>query len=400
MKSFNLQSATPLMYLAAAIIILGSLLYANYLANQLEEKEKQTIELRVQAIDLQNVEIGNSIQTPYEKAAQTFVGGILDRDDKIPFILTDGNFNFISGINVGIPDTIPYEEQKSLAVPIIKRFKGENEPIRVEIYGFVNYVLYGESRLLTQLRWFPFIQLGIAISFVLFVFWAYRVSMRNQQNKVWVGLAKVTAHQLGTPVSSLMAWIELLKMNLEDQPEDQQYVLEMEQDVKRLEDITERFSKIGSEPELIEISVHQVLEQSANYLKKRMTRKGNIKVEVSNQLPPDSILHINPQLINWVIENLLKNALDAIQNKKGVIKLHAEEDSRNFTIEVTDSGKGIPKNNFKKIFQPGFTTKKRGWGLGLSLTKRIVEDYHKGKIFVKSSEVGKGTTFRIVLPKV
>jgi signal transduction histidine kinase len=400
MKSFNLQSATPVMYVAAAVIILGSLLYSRYLANQLEEKERHAIELKASAMDLQNVEPNFNNPSPYEQEAQSFVLNIIRKDDEVPWILTNEEFNYISGLNVGIADTLSPEEQQALAEPFIRQFKGEHDPIRVEIApGVVNYVLYGESRLLTQLRWFPIAQLLVAAAFIGFVLLAFAIAKRNEQNKVWVGLAKETAHQLGTPVSSLMAWIELLKMNLEGQPDDQQYVIEMEQDVKRLEDITERFSKIGSEPELIEISVHEVLEQSANYLKKRMTRKGNITLDVSNQLSPDSKLHINPPLIYWVIENLLKNALDAIQNKKGAIKLHAEEGPNNFTIDVTDTGKGIPKSNFKKVFQPGFTTKKRGWGLGLSLTKRIVEDYHKGKIFVKSSEVGKGTTFRIILPK-
>ncbi len=387
------------MYIAAAAIILGSLLYSNYLANQLEEKERQTIELKAQAIDLQNAEINYENQSPFEKEAQNFMGIIMGGDDQVPWILTDEDFNYISGINIGIPDTLSFEAQQALGTPFVRRFKSANEPIRIEVGGIVNYVLYGESRLLTQLRWFPVAQLIIAAAFIGFVLLAFAIAKRNEQNKVWVGLAKETAHQLGTPVSSLMAWVELLKLNLEDKPEDQQYVLEMEQDVKRLEDITERFSKIGSEPELIEISVHEVLEQSSNYLSKRMTRKGNIVLEVSNELSPESKLQINPQLINWVIENLLKNALDAIQNKKGKITLHAEETSSSYTIDISDSGKGIPKSNFKKVFQPGFTTKKRGWGLGLSLSKRIIENYHKGKIFVKSSEIGKGTTFRIILPK-
>lgn len=400
MKSINLQAATPIMYVAAAAIILGSLLYSRYLANQLDEKERQTIELKVNAMYLQNAELGSPTQSPFEKEAQNFVGTILLRtDDQVPWILTNENFEYQSGRNLGIEEGVSFLEEITMAKPFIKQFRAEHDPIRVEVEGTVSYVLYGESRLLTQLRWFPIAQLIVAAVFIGFVLLAFAIAKRNEQNKVWVGLAKETAHQLGTPVSSLMAWIELLKMNLEERPDDLQFVNEMEQDVKRLEDITERFSKIGSEPELIEISVHEVLEQSAEYLRKRMTRKGNIILEVSNQLSPESKLQINPPLIYWVIENLLKNALDAIQQQKGKIVLHAEEGPNNFTIEVTDSGKGIPKSSFKKVFQPGFTTKKRGWGLGLSLTKRIVEDYHKGKIFVKSSEVGKGTTFRIILPK-
>jgi len=339
-------------------------------------------------------------QSPFEIAAQDYVGEISLADIEVPWILTDENLSYISSINIGIPDTLAYADQIELAKPFIRRLRAAREPLRVDVGGgYVNYVLYGESNLLKQLRWFPIAQLIVAAAFIGFVLLAFAIAKRNEQNKVWVGLAKETAHQLGTPVSSLMAWIELLKINLEERPDDQQYVIEMEQDVKRLEDITERFSKIGSEPELVEISVRDVLDRSAKYLKKRMTRKGNITLEVDNQLPPNSHMHINPQLINWVIENLLKNALDAIQDKKGSIKLQATEQPNAYIIDVIDSGKGMPKSNFKKVFQPGFTTKKRGWGLGLSLSKRIIENYHKGKIFVKTSEQGKGTTFRIILPK-
>ena len=196
-----------------------------------------------------------------------------------------------------------------------------------------------------------------------------------------------------------MAWIELLKLRMEDNPEDHELLEEMEHDVLRLENIAERFSKIGSKPELIEVKLKEVLDRSSGYLKKRMTQRGKIKLYVNNDIPLDSTLHVNPQLFDWVIENLLKNALDAMQAKGGEITLNAGEQGKYFYIDVIDTGKGIPKGNFKKVFEPGFTTKKRGWGLGLSLTKRIVENYHKGKIFVKASEVDKGTTFRVLLPK-
>jgi two-component system, sporulation sensor kinase E len=390
-----------LIYFIGFLIIGGSLFYSNYLANQLEEKERLTIDLKVRAIDIQDAEIDYNNMSDFEQEAQTFIFDMIKaEDDEVPWILTDANFVYNSGRNLGIPDTLSLEEQQKLAEKQISRFRAEHDPIRIEAgNGVVQYVLYGDSWLLKQLRVFPVAQLLAAIFFIVIVLIGFVIAKRNEQNKVWVGLAKETAHQLGTPVSSLMAWIELLKLNLEGQNEELSYVLEMEHDVKRLEDITERFSKIGSAPELLEVSVAKVLDRSANYLKKRMTRKGNVSLEVENLLPPDRKLNINPQLFNWVIENLLKNALDAIQSQQGKITIRAEETPSSYTIDVSDTGKGIPKSNFNKVFEPGFTTKKRGWGLGLSLTRRIVENYHKGKIFVKYSELGEGTTFRIILPK-
>ncbi len=397
------SSIRLVIYVLGVAIIAGSLLYSNYLARQLEAKERHTIELKAQAIEIQGISLFGNL-SPFEQEAQTFIFDIIkEEDDQVPWIVTDENFNFSSGLNIGVPDTLPFDQQQTLAAPKINEFRTLHEPIRVDLeFGGTNitqYVLYGESKLLKQLRWFPIAQMLVAFAFISIVLVGFAIAKRNEQNKVWVGLAKETAHQLGTPVSSLMAWVEVLKDTLEDRPDERAFVEDMEQDVMRLEDIAERFSKIGSEPELLEISVHDVLDRSANYLQKRMTRKGNIVLDVNNNLPPESKLFINPQLFNWVIENLLKNALDAIKDKKGRIVIDAEETSANFTIDISDTGKGIPKSNFKKVFEPGFTTKKRGWGLGLSLTKRIVENYHKGKVFVKTSEIGQGTTFRIMLPK-
>jgi signal transduction histidine kinase len=400
MLSFETQGRTRVViYGLALLIIAGSLLYSNYLAKQLAEKERQGVQLYADALEfITTLDLGDST------AASEAIGFIHSKviktsGDAVPKVLVGEN-NAIDGHNLHLPEGVSMEEEEEMVREKVVDFEQEYEPIQVEFAeGRFQKVVYGESFLLKQLRWFPLAQLVVAFVFIAIVLASFSVAKRNEQNKVWVGLAKETAHQLGTPVSSLMAWVELLKLKNEENPEDEELVAEMERDVKRLENITERFSKIGSQPELLAVSLKELLDRSAEYIKKRMTKRGSIELIVDNQIPLDSQLQINPQLFDWVIENLLKNALDAIPGGEGSIRIQAGEKGEFYFIEVEDSGKGIPKSNFKKVFQPGFTTKKRGWGLGLSLTKRIVENYHKGKIFVKASEVNKGTTFRILLPK-
>ena len=252
-------------------------------------------------------------------------------------------------------------------------------------------VCYDESTLLKRLQQWPYVQLGIVMIFVVVAIFALLASKKAEQNKVWVGLSKETAHQLGTPISSLMAWVEILKENY---PDDD-LIPEMDKDVKRLELIAERFSKIGSLPEPVDASMNDVLAHVVDYIDRRTSKK----VELVRHLPKEEVIvKMNAQLFEWVIENLCKNAVDAMEGK-GRIDIYLVEDDNRVIVEVADTGKGIRKKDIKNVFTPGFTTKKRGWGLGLSLAKRIVEEYHKGKIFVKESEVGKGTTFRIELKK-
>jgi len=382
-----------LMYSIAAIIIIGSLLYSNYLARQLALKEQESVELFARAFE-------TLIADPSRDEALFFVNQVREMSGagNPKILLTEEDE--IASYLLELPEGMDEGQKEAYLRRKVEQFRAEYEPFQVEFLpGRFQEVVYGESTLLRQIRWFPIAQLALAFTFIGIVMAGFVIAKRNEQNRVWVGLAKETAHQLGTPVSSLMAWIELLRINLETEPESLELVEEMARDVSRLEDITERFSKIGSHPELIEVSLSDILDKSADYLKKRMTRRGNVKVEVNNHIPLDSQLQVNPQLFDWVIENLLKNALDAIQSREGSIILDAGEKGDHYYIDVSDTGKGIAKNHFKKVFAPGFTTKKRGWGLGLSLTKRIVENYHKGKIFVKQSEVGKGTTFRILLPR-
>ena len=263
----------------------------------------------------------------------------------------------------------------------------------IQIGDSVDYqlVCYDESTLLKRLSQYPYWQLGIVMIFVVVAIFALLSSKRAEQNKVWVGLSKETAHQLGTPISSLMAWVEILKENY---PDDE-LIPEMNKDVKRLELIAERFSKIGSLPEPVEASMNEVLAHVIDYMDRRTSKK----VEIVSELPAENVVvKMNASLFEWVIENLCKNAVDAMEGQ-GRIVLSLHEEGSKVAIEVTDNGKGIRKKDLKNVFTPGFTTKKRGWGLGLSLAKRIVEEYHKGRIYVKSSEVGVGTTFRIEMPK-
>lgn len=391
-------------YILAAVIIVGSLFYSNYLAERLSEKETQSVELYAEAVDfIGNLDLSDSSAVNSVNSAVSFI------TDKLIFTDEEGNpVSAVPRITVVEEDTqsnhvsLPLDPSKKSQVlrQRINEWKTTHDPIIIEFdSGRYQYVYHGPTLLLIQLRWFPVIQLCVAFFFISVVFAGFAVAKRNEQNRVWVGLAKETAHQLGTPVSSLMAWVELLKLKLEDNEEDLELVEEMERDIRRLENIAERFSKIGSKPELKEESLSLILDRSAQYIKKRMSKRGNIQLYVHNDLPLDNKLNVNPQLFDWVIENLLKNALDAIQTREGSITLHAGEKGSQYFIEVSDTGKGIPKSHFTKVFEPGYTTKKRGWGLGLSLTKRIVENYHQGKIFVKASEMGKGTTFRILLPK-
>lgn len=379
----------------AALIIVGTLLYTDYLAQELAEKEKARIELYRDGLTF-------SVNPEVDNVCLSFVLSKLVQDsvNEIPQILVDEEDNVLSVNHLGLPKDLSVEDSVKVVQTKLESFRNGYEPIEVEFGpNLYNYVYYGESKLLRQLRWFPYFQLAVVMMFIGVVFYGFAVAKRNEQNRVWVGLAKETAHQLGTPVSSLMAWIELLRLKSEDRPEEQELVFEMERDVKRLETIAERFSKIGSKPELTPVPLKEVFDHSTEYLQKRMTQRGTIKVEVNSDLPMNEPILINPQLFDWVIENLMKNALDAMQGKSGLIRVTAGEKGNNYFIDVEDSGKGIPKANFKTVFEPGYTTKKRGWGLGLSLTKRIIENYHQGKIFVKESELNKGTTFRVLLPK-
>lgn len=314
---------------------------------------------------------------------------IITNNTTIPIILTDEN-GVIANMN-NIPDEIANDSLKSRQ--LLKQLSEENEPIRMQIdEDRVNLVYYGNSNLLNTLKYYPVALLLIIFLFALLIYNYYRTNKYATQNKLWAGMAKETAHQIGTPLSSLMGWLELMKADAMDEL----MITEIEKDILRLQTITERFSKIGSEPNLELCDVIQETHQAYDYLQARFSKQ----VKFSFHAPEESAFsYLNPALHGWTIENLVKNAIDAMKGK-GTLEVSMILDEFWIYIYVIDSGKGIPKNEFKKVFEPGFTTKKRGWGLGLSLTKRIVETYHKGKIRVERSEIGKGTTMMVKLKRV
>lgn len=324
-----------------------------------------------------------------QNADLSFVFEVVKSNTSIPLILTDGEMNIISIRN--------FDEEKSddeaYQAKQLTNILGKNEPIEINLFGdSKNFIYYDNSDLYYQLKYYPYVSLGIISIFILVAYFAFSFARRAEQDQVWVGMAKETAHQLGTPLSSLIAWIEYLKLK----DVDASILDDMKKDVSRLETITERFSKIGSVPELNPTSISDVLQESFGYMESRSSKKVKFTLNVENgnnlEIP------MNVPLFAWVVENLCRNAIDAMEGA-GAITCTVTDANGVVHIDVSDTGKGIARTNFETVFQPGYTSKKRGWGLGLSLTKRIIEQYHQGKVFVKQSEVGKGTTFRITLNK-
>ncbi|PQJ79667.1 sensor histidine kinase [Polaribacter porphyrae] len=313
---------------------------------------------------------------------------IISKTKDIPFILVDSNGQ-IKGSNNLNPkkENDPEYLKEQLAI-----MKSQNRPIRVDYLGKTDYIYYKDSDLLDKLTYYPLALLLILVLFLTVIYLFYNSNKAAETNKLWTGMAKETAHQIGTPLSSLLGWISILKM----EKIDETYIEEIEKDVHRLNTIANRFSKIGSKPELKKENIVAITKQAFDYLESRSSKQ----ISFSFSSKDNKIdANINTELFGWVIENLIKNAIDAMLGK-GKLNLSIENSSKKVKIVVSDTGKGMPKKMFKQIFKPGFTTKKRGWGLGLSLSKRIVEDYHNGKIFVQKSELGKGTTFQIVLDKI
>jgi signal transduction histidine kinase len=320
---------------------------------------------------------------------QEFLLDILRENDNIPVILTDDNLQILSYLNI---DPEQAERPGYLERQLIV-MRQQHEPILIEpLEGIRQYIFFKDSDLLYQLRYYPYFQLAVISIFLLVSYLAFSVSRRYEQDFLWVGMAKETAHQLGTPISSLMAWQEYLKSTTKDA--DAEMVTEVGKDIERLQTITERFSKIGSVPVLEPVDMREVIERGMGYMRKRASEKVTFQIETGDQ---PVLVALNEPLFDWVIENLTKNALDAMSGH-GTIRLQLSTVQKMAVIDFSDTGKGIPANQFQAIFKPGITTRKRGWGLGLTLVKRIIEKYHDGKIFVKSSEQGKGTTFRIQLP--
>lgn len=314
---------------------------------------------------------------------------IINSNSSIPTILVDENDQIVDAMN--IPEEV--EASQPLLNDYLEDLKYENEPIEMDLgEGRINKVYYGNSPMLNQLKYYPLVLIVIIILFIAVIYFFYRTTKTSEQNKLWAGMAKETAHQIGTPLSSLIGWTEILK----SENTNPAYLTEMEKDIDRLQTITERFSKIGSTPTLLPVDIVDKTKDSFDYLKARSSKLIDFKLD----LPKEKILvHLNPQLYSWTIENLVRNSIDAMKGK-GELEISLHQDPKNVHILIRDTGKGIQRSQFKRIFEPGFTSKKRGWGLGLSLAKRIVEKYHQGKIRVLRSEINKGTTFEIILHKI
>ena len=367
-------------YLAiiALFIVGASLYYTSQLAGKLADEEKKKVEELARA--LKTLVKSNNLQET------AFASNIIAQNTTIPLIILDDKGQIADSRNV---DTLRSVNPHGVVKEKLEEFKKSHPPIVADYGTGKNYVYYGESYLLTQLRYFPYVQLAIIIIFLLVVLFALNVANRSLQNQVWVGLSKETAHQLGTPLSSIEAWLELLR----DSDANQDAVIEMQKDLDRLKLVADRFSKVGSAPQLEEQNLIDRLEDIVAYMQRRSPSKVIISLHSEQKDVP---VNISGPLFDWVMENLIRNALDAMGGT-GKIDITVTNTQQQVWVDVQDNGKGIPSYQVKSVFTPGFTTKKRGWGLGLSLSRRIIEKYHHGSIFVKQSEIGKGTTFRIIL---
>ncbi len=373
-----------IMIVAGAVLVSLSLLFTNNMASRLRKKEQHDVELWAHAMEYISQDRFGMHQDP-------FIADIVSKSQNIPFIMTNNDLNVVAS------HLVPSEiiEHPDKLREQIDEFSNINQPVVVQLRWneHRHLLFYGRSSLLTALYYFPYVQVLLLIIFLFMCLVALGSSKQDEQNRVWIGLAKETAHQLGTPTSSLLGWIEYLR----SQEVDQSIVDEMSKDLAHLMKIVDRFSKIGSETPLNPANINETVSETVMYFRKRIPR--NVTLDYNGLAIAPVQASINIALIEWVIENMMKNSLDALQGQ-GSLNVSISADEKYVYIDVKDSGKGIPKSNWKRIFDPGFTTKTRGWGLGLSLSRRIVEDYHKGRIGVIESEIGKGTTIRVTLKRI
>jgi nitrogen-specific signal transduction histidine kinase len=360
---------------------MGSLFYTDFLVRKLKIEERENVRMWAEATSL--ISVADTTQDV------EFLSSVIDNNNTVPVILADESDSIISARNF---DAEKMKDPKYLN-KALNKIKELNNPIVINLENnHFNRIYYKDSTILTMLIYYPYIQLGIIVLFILVSYLAFSSSRKAEQNQVWVGMSKETAHQLGTPTSSLAGWIEVLQ---ERHPEVS-FTKELALDVERLEKVTERFSRIGSKPSLSDEDIVPIILRTVDYLKSRTSSKVKFSFDFD---PGRSVaIPLNSALFEWVIENVLKNAIDSMEGS-GELNLKLTESEKNAIIDITDTGKGIPKSAFNKIFNPGFTTKQRGWGLGLSLAKRIIEEYHRGKIFVRSSELEKGSCIRILMNK-
>lgn len=383
MKIYRQKKQWKFLLVLFAVVIGGlSLWYTNKLMEKLSAEEHKRIELWSEATQ----QLINS--NPDQDVS--FLFEVLRNNETIPVILVNMDNEVISYRNLDSIKMLDSAYQQKKLAEFMNNGK-EHFIIQTEDGIPLNKIYYSDSNLLRQLYYYPYIQLTLVFLFILVSYFAFNVSRKAEQDQVWLGMSKETAHQLGTPISSLMAWLEILK---ESNLDNADLLHELEKDIKRLEKIADRFSKIGSQPQLSPRNIYEALDTSLLYMKSRVPDSIVIKTDYPNNKP--ILININSELFEWVIENVCKNAVDAI-GQQGKIFISVETHNNSVFIDIKDTGKGIHKKNFKTVFNPGYTTKNRGWGLGLSLVKRIIEQYHKGKVFVKQSEIGVGTTFRIVL---
>lgn len=389
------EQITGWRFVAIAVLLMigvGVLYYFNQLGKQVEEREKKYVLLYAAGIKFF---IEKSVESTCD---YTYVQEVLEANETVPSIVVENGVPIANVNIVEFKDSTRQwtaKEKEMLLYSKIAEMAEEHTPIEDKISGSKVTLYYSNSLLAKQLRYFPYILLGTFMVFGSLAFIAYSSSRKAEQNRVWVGLAKETAHQLGTPISALMAWVEVLRSNPDF---DESIGDEMEKDVKRLETITTRFSNIGSVPQMSQEEIAPLVEQTLIYLGRRISTK--VKVHYESQLPNNTLVKLNKHLLEWVIENLCKNAVDAMGGIGELFVTLTPLNKNNIAIDIRDTGKGISKANVRKIFSPGFSTKKRGWGLGLTLARRIIENYHDGKLFVKETHIDKGTTFRIVLATV
>jgi signal transduction histidine kinase len=383
-------------YLAAggALIVALSLLYTKYLADQLATREKQQVEQYLAAQRLLAQPTPDNYQ--YFNCDLSFPLKVVQDNTTVPILLIGDNGKVDGYVNIG-EDSIGYVEPTKLERIYRQMLADQADTIHVAVGDDRQIVMYAKSRMLSLLEWYPFVQLLLISTFIVFGYLGFSSARRAEQNQVWLGMAKETAHQLGTPITAILGWVETLKAVNEDRPDNQEMLDELRNDVTRLELVADRFSKIGATPELSPVNLYEELEACRAYMQRRAPRKVEFDFPDPAAHPP-LIVYLNAPLFDWVIENLLRNAIDAMEGGIGRITARVHQEGNWAAVDVSDTGKGIPSSKHKTVFKPGYSTKTRGWGLGLSLARRIIVEYHRGRIFVKKSEVGKGTTFSVKLP--
>ena len=383
-------------YLAAAgvLIVILSLWYTKNLADQLAEREKQQVEQYLAAQRL----LGKAETDPNQffNCDVSFPLQVVQANTTVPILLIGDNGKIDGFVNIG-EDSMGFLDPVDVEKIRVRMVEEGADTMHINPTEDVHQiVMYSKSRLLMLLEWYPYIQLLLISAFIFLGYMGFSSARRAEQNQVWLGMAKETAHQLGTPITAILGWIETLKAVNEDRPDNQEMLMELGNDVSRLELVADRFSKIGATPELTPVNLYEELEACRAYMQRRAPRRVSFEFPNPSECEP-LLTYLNPPLFDWVVENLLRNAIDAMEDGQGTISGIIYQEGNRACIDISDTGKGIPGNKYNTVFKPGYSTKTRGWGLGLSLSRRIIVEYHKGKIFVKKSELGKGTTFTIKL---